>query len=118
MSLHGHRVERLADQIRDDIAEMLGAELKDPRIGLATVTRVELSGDLGHARVGISVLGDEAAGAEALEGLSSAKGYVRRQLGRRLRLRRVPELVFVLDHGAEDLLRVEAALGELKEGKP
>jgi ribosome-binding factor A len=117
MSVHGHRVERLADQIRDDIAEMLAGELKDPRIGLATVTRVELSGDFGHARVGVSVLGDEAARSEALEGLASAKGYVRRQLSRRLGLRRVPELIFILDHGAEDLLRVEAALDELKEGK-
>jgi ribosome-binding factor A len=117
MSVHGHRVERLAEQIRDDIAEMLAGELKDPRIGLATVTRVELSGDLGFARVGVSVLGDEAARLESLEGLSSAKGYVRRQLSRRLRLRRAPELVFVLDRGAEDLLRMEAALDELKEGK-
>ncbi len=114
MSVHGHRVERLADQIRDDIAEMLAGELKDPRIGLATVTRVELTGDLGLARIGISVLGDETARAEALEGLSSARGYVRRQLSRRLRLRRAPELLFVLDHGAGDLLRVEATLDKIK----
>lgn len=115
MSVHGHRIERLADQIRDDVAEMVSGELKDPRIGLATVTRVELSADLGHARVLVSVLGDEKAKSETLQGLASAGAYVRRELSRRLRLRRAPEVLFILDRGLEQQMRVEGLLAKLKE---
>ena len=115
MALRGHRTERLADQIRDDIAEMVAGELRDPRIGLATVTRVELSADLRHARVMVSVSGDEEAQMETIEGLSSATGFVRRELGERLRLRKAPEIVFVLDRGPENESRVEALLSQLKK---
>lgn len=114
MPAPGHRLERLADQMREEIAAMITTELKDPRIGLATVTRVELSGDLRHARVRVAVLGDEAAGAKTLEGLSSAAGYLRGELGRRLRVRRAPELVFILDHGAEEAQKIEELLRKLK----
>jgi ribosome-binding factor A len=115
MSVHGHRKERLADQIRDDVAEMLAGELRDPRIGLATVTRVELSPDLRHARVLVSVLGDEKAKSETLGGLAWAASYVRRELGRRLCLRRALEVLFVLDRGPEQQLRVEGLLEKLNE---
>ncbi len=114
MAAPGHRRERLADQIRDEVAEMVVTELKDPRIRLATVTRVELSVDLHHARVLVSVLGDEATQQQTMEGLSSAAGYVRREITRRLRLRRAPELVFVLDHGAEEAQKIETLLEKLK----
>lgn len=115
MSVHGHRMERLAGQIRDDVAEMVAGELKDPRIGLVTVTGVELSADLRHARVLVSVLGDEQARHQTLEGLSSAIGYVRRELGRRLGLRHTPQLVFILDRGPERQMKVESLLEKLKE---
>lgn len=115
MSLHGYHAERMAGQIRDEIAEMVAGELKDPRIGLANVTRVELSPDLRHARVMVSVSGGEEAQLETIEGLSSATGYVRRELGKRLRLRKAPEVFFVLDHGPENQSRVEALLNQLKK---
>jgi ribosome-binding factor A len=115
MSVHGHRRERLADQIRDDLAEMLAGELRDPRIGLATVTRVELGPDLRHARVLVSVLGDAKAKSDTLEGLSWAASYVRRELGRRLGLRRTPEVLFVLDRGPEQQIRIEGLLEKIKE---
>jgi ribosome-binding factor A len=115
MSVHGHRMERLAEQIRDDVAEMVAGELKDPRIGLATVTRVELSADLRHARVLVSVEGDEQARDETLEGLLSSAGFVRRELGKRLRLRRTPEVFFALDRGTENENRIEALLNRLKK---
>jgi ribosome-binding factor A len=115
MSVRGHRMERLADQIRDEIAGMVAGELKDPRIGLATVTRVELSSDLHHARVMVSVSGEEEAQMESIEGLSSASGFVRRELGERLHMRKAPELVFVLDRGPENELRVEMLLNQLKK---
>jgi ribosome-binding factor A len=89
--------------------------LKDPRIGFATVTGVEMSGDLHHARVYVSVLGSADAQQESLEGLTSAAGYVRRELSHRLRLRRTPELTFVLDHAAEENERLEALLQKLKD---
>jgi len=93
---------------------MVSAELKDPRIGFATVTGVELSGDLHHALVSISVLGSADAQQKSLEGLTSASGYVRHELAHRLRLRRVPELTFVLDPAAEENERLERLLQKLK----
>jgi ribosome-binding factor A len=114
MSVPGRRAERLADQIRAEVAEMITAELKDPRIGFATVTGVEMSADLRHARVSVSVLGNAEEQQKSIAGLSSASGYVRHELGQRLRLRRVPELTFVLDHQAEDNERLELLLQKLK----
>jgi len=108
-------VERIADQIREEVAEMIVAELKDPRIGLATVTRVELGGDLHHVRILVSVLGNIEAQRKSIEGLSSAAGFIRRELGRRLRMRRAPELTFVLDRGAEEGEKIEALLQKLKK---
>jgi ribosome-binding factor A len=115
MHAPGHRQERLADQIRIEVAEMIEGELKDPRIGFATVTRVELSPDMRHGRVLVSVMGDEKEQKETLAGLASARGYVRHELGRRLRLKRIPELIFILDHGLEESERVERLLRDLKE---
>lgn len=115
MSVVGRRLERLADQIRGEVAGMIAEELRDPRIGFATVTRVELSADLHHARVLVSVLGNDVAQQETLEGLSSAAGYVRREICRRLRMRRAPELTFVLDRGPEEGMKIEALLQRLKQ---
>ncbi len=112
--MHGHRQERLSDQIRNEVAAMIEGELKDPRIGLTTVARVELSPDLRHGRVLVSVDEDERAQRETLAGLASAAGYIRHELGRRLRLRRVPELAFVLDRASEEAERVERLLHDLK----
>lgn len=95
---------------------MIAGELKDPRIGFATVTHVDLSPDLRQGRVLVSVLGDQESQRETLAGLSSAAGYVRYEIGRRLRLRRAPELVFVLDHGAEEGQKIETLLQKLKDG--
>ncbi|MGH9359290.1 MAG: 30S ribosome-binding factor RbfA [Terriglobia bacterium] len=108
-----HRNERLADQIRGEIAAMIATELGDPRIGFATVTRVELSADLQHARVRVSVLGDDSAQQGTLAGLSSAAGYIRREISRRLRLRRTPQIMFILDHGPEEGIRLEKLLQNL-----
>ncbi len=117
MTTAGRRQERLAEQIRMELSEMIARELKDPRIGFATVTRVELSADLHHARVLVSVLGapDEQSG--TIEGLSSAAGFLRHGIGHRLTLRHVPELSFILDHGAEESEKIELLLQKIhKEG--
>ncbi len=113
----GWRVDRLADQIRGEVAGMIAAELKDPRIGFTTVTRVELSHDLHHARVWVSVLGDEAAQQRTLEGLSSAAGYVRHEVSHRLRLRRVPDLIFALDRSPQEVSRIETLVQDLRSSE-
>jgi len=116
MPLPGRRQERLQDQIRSEVALMISEELNDPRIGFTTVTRVELSADLGHARILVSVLGSEQVQQSTLEGLSSAAGYLRREITRRLGLRRAPELTLVLDHGPEEGQKIEALLEKAQEG--
>jgi ribosome-binding factor A len=112
MTVPSHRADRLRDQIHEEVAVLITEELRDPRIGFTTVTRVELSADLQHARIWVSVLGDAPAQERTLEGLGSATAYIRRELGLRLRLRRVPDLSFVQDHGAEEAMHVQ----ELLEG--
>ena len=109
----GRRHDRLADQIRSEVAGIIEGELKDPRIGFVTVTRVDLSPDFAHAHVLVSVLGDDDARERSLAGLASAAGYVRRKIAQRLRLRRAPEVVFVLDRGVEQSARIDALLSKL-----
>ena len=92
---------------------MIAREVKDPRIGFATLTRVELTADLHHARVFVSVLGNAEEQKNNLEGLSSAAPYLRHEIGRRLALRRAPELDFILDHGAEVGEKIEMILQEI-----
>jgi len=112
MTVPGRRQERLQDQIRTEVAEMIGLELKDPRIGFATVTRVELTPDLRSAYVWVSVLGEKEDQDRTLKGLASATGYLRHEISLRLRLRRVPDITFLLDHSAEDANRVESLLDQ------
>jgi len=117
MNTSGHRQERLAEQIRIEISEMIARELKDPRIGFATLTRVELSTDLHHARVLVSVLGSPEEQEGTIAGLTSATGFLRHEIGHRLALRRVPELAFVLDHGAEEGEKIELLLQKIRDKK-
>lgn len=117
MSAPAYRHDRLADQIRSEVAGIVESELKDPRIGFVTVTRVDLSPDRSHARVLVSVLGDEQACSQSLAGLASAVGYVRHEVTHRLRLRRAPAMVFVLDRGAEDSARIEDLLSKIRQDK-
>ncbi len=113
--MQGRRTDRLGHQIRVELAELIAREVKDPRIGFATITRVELSADLYHARVFVSVMGTTEEQQNTLEGLSSAAGFLRREIGRRLGLRRSPELTFVLDQGAEAGKKIETILQKLHE---
>ncbi len=118
MSLPGRRAERLGHQIRVELAELIARGVKDPRIGFATVTRVEMTADLHHARVYVSVLGNPEEQKNNIEGLSSAAGFLRREIGHRLALRRAPELEFILDLGAEEGEKIEKILQEIhKEEK-
>ena len=89
---------------------MVAADIKDPRLGFVTVTRVELTSDLRHARVYVGVLGDQGDGGESLEVLKGASGFVRREIGRRLRIRFSPVIDFRYDKGLEATDRVARLL--------
>ena len=98
-----------------EMSEIIEREIQDPRIGLATVTRVKVSPDLRHARVFVTVLGDAGQRKKSLEGLRSAASFARRSLGKRLHhLRRIPELTFDYDDGLEKGMRVEELLEQIK----
>lgn len=108
----GRRAERLAEEIREQVAQMIASGLKDPRLGFVTVTRVELAHDLGHARVYVGVLGSEAEREKSLQALRQASGFVRRELGKRLRIRHTPEIDFRYDKGLDATDRVARLLEE------
>jgi len=110
-----HRPERVAEAIRQTVAAFLTADVRDPRVGFVTVTAVEVSGDLAHARVRVSVMGDDAEKAKSLEGLASAARFLRAQLARELTLRVAPEVRFELDRGIEHAQRIDRVLRDLKE---
>ena len=113
--MHGRRIDRIEEQFRMEMSEIIEREIQDPRIGLVTVTRVKVSPDLRHARVFITVLGDAEQRKKSLEGLRSAAGYARRSLGKRLHhLRRIPELTFDYDEGLEKGMRIEELLDQIK----
>ena len=110
----GRRVERVASLIRREISELLRTEIRDARVhqGMASITAVEVAGDLQHCKVFVSVYGSDAEQREALEGLKAAAPFVKGELARRLQLRRTPEVVFQLDRSLE---RGSAVLGLLQE---
>lgn len=108
----GRRPERLAEEIREEVARMIASEIKDPRLGFVTVIRVDLAHDLRYARVHVGVLGNEAEREKSLTALCSAAGFVRRELGRRLRIHHTPEIDFRYDKGIEATDRVARLLAE------
>jgi ribosome-binding factor A len=109
------RTERVEDLLRREIADLILRHVQDPRVSLASVVAVEVSPDLRHAVVRVSVLGDEAHREEAIAALQHARGYIRSQLAPRLRLRVVPDLVFKLDRGAEHSQRITDLLESLND---
>lgn len=112
--MSARRTERLAGQIREELAGMIMAGLKDPRIGFVTVTRVALTEDLRVARISVGVLGDQGQRDKTMAGLRQASGFLRRELGRRLRVRHTPELAFEYDQGLDATDRVARLLEEIK----
>ena len=106
------RTDRINELLREEIAVLVRDQVRDPRVGLATVTAVETSPELDHAKVYVTTLGDEVERAAVLTGLRSAAPFVRSQLSKRLHLRRVPELHFEIDRVLEEAMRIEALLRE------
>jgi len=110
------RNQRLALQIQQEISMMLFRNVKDRRIGLVTVTGVELSPDLRHAKVFFSTMGSEKEKSESMEALNHAAGWIRRELGQRIRMKFLPEIVFRVDTSQEYGERIDRLLDEIKEG--
>lgn len=113
----GHRPERIREFIKEQVGEIIQRDLKDPRIGFVSVTGVEVSADLRHAKVFVSVLGEEQAKVDTMAGLASAQGYVRGELGRRLQMRFSPEVLFRLDDSIERGVRVMSLIRQVTENQ-
>jgi ribosome-binding factor A len=110
------RTARINDLLRAELADLLRRKVKDPRVGSVSVTAVITAPDLSHARVMVSLL--EPSSVAALEGLRRAAGFLRGELGRRLRLKKAPELLFELDQTVEASTRMDQLLESLAEERP
>ena len=113
--MEGKRSEKVADLIHKEISEMLLKTVKDPRIGFVTITRVDVSEDCRSAKVYFSVAGTLEERERSTQGLSSAKGYVRKELGRRIRLRYTPEIIFKFDPSIEYAIHIGEVIRHLSE---
>ena len=118
MALTNRRPDRVAEAIREEVAGFLADGAKDPRVtGLVTVTGVELTRDLRHAKVFVSVLGSEAERKETFEGLASIATHLKIRVGRALRLRVAPDIEFKADDSIARAARIETLLAQIKDGK-
>jgi ribosome-binding factor A len=113
--MQGRRIDRIEEQLRIELSDILEREIQDPRIGFITVTSVKVAPDLSHARVFVSSLGAADQRRKSLLGLRSAAGFIRRSLSKRLHhLRRIPELTFDYDETLEKENRIEELLNQIK----
>lgn len=112
MSLRSNRV---GEQMKKELGEIISRKIKDPRIGFVTVTDVEVSGDLQQAKVFISVLGDELQKENTLKGLAKAKGFIRSEIGQRIRLRKTPEIIFEFDESIDYGNRIDSLLYQIQD---
>ena len=112
------RPEQMAETLRQVITDGLAREVRDPRVGFVTITGVLVTNDLSHARVMVSVPGEETDKARALEGLQSAAGFLRSRAARALTTRTVPELHFELDRGLEHAARINELLNTIRQEDP
>jgi ribosome-binding factor A len=110
----GNRPDRVGEAIRDELSQLIAREVHDPGVGFITLTRVKVSPDLQVARVYYTTMGDEKAQRETAKALKRATPFLRRQLGQRIRLRRVPEVEFFYDESIAQGDRIEQILQELK----
>ena len=112
------RPDRVAEAIREEVATFLAEGVKDPRVvGLVTVTGVDVTRDLRHAKVFVSILGSDAERAATLDGLASVASHLRSRIGRALRLRLAPEIAFKLDQSVAHAARIESLLAQIQDGR-
>lgn len=111
------RLERVSEALRQEISKIVHGELKDPRIGFVTITKVDLSKDLRFARVYYSVMGEEKDQSRTVKGLNSARGYIKRLIGERLGLKFTPEIVFEVDRSLAYAKHIYEVLDKIKREK-
>jgi ribosome-binding factor A len=109
------RATRVGEQMKKELGEIIGRKIKDPRVGFVTVTDVEVTGDLQQAKVFISVLGDDEQRQNTLKGLAKASGFIRSEIGQRIRLRKTPEITFEFDESVDYGNRIETLLADLNK---
>ena len=108
-------IRRLSEEIKRVVGRIVAMELKDPRVGIACVVAVDLSADLGYAKIYVRILGDEEETQSAMKGLRNATGHIRSELGERTRLKYIPEISFHLDETAEHAERIEELLRRIHD---
>ncbi|MGE6258794.1 30S ribosome-binding factor RbfA [Heyndrickxia sporothermodurans] len=111
------RANRVGEQMKKELSEIIGRKIKDPRIGFVTVTDVQVTGDLQQAIVYITVLGDDKQKEGTLNALEKAKGFIRSEVGHRIRLRKTPELAFAIDESIDYGNRIETLIKEINTDK-
>ena len=107
------RANRVGEQIKKELSDIIMREIKDPRINFVTVTGVDVTGDLQQATVYITTLGDDEQKEQTLKGLSKATGFIRSEIGKRIRLRKTPEIFFAFDQSIEYGNRIETLLADI-----
>lgn len=118
MSHHPYsRSQRVAEAIKKRMGEIIVRRLKDPRVGLVSVTRVEVSADLKQARIFVSIYGDKENQEKTIEALESAKGFIRQEIGRGMKIRYLPKISFWMDSSIEDSFRLKEILDSLPQGQ-
>ncbi|QRN86311.1 30S ribosome-binding factor RbfA [Clostridia bacterium] len=111
------RARRVSEEIKKEVAKIIRDNVKDPRVGFVTITSVDLSGDLSVAKIYFSVMGEQNTIDETVAALESAKGYIRREISQRIKLRHVPEIHFLYDHSIEQGTHIDALLEKIKQGE-
>lgn len=109
------RANKVGEQMKKELGEIIGRKIKDPRIGFVTVTDVQVTGDLQQATVFISVLGDDEQKENTLKGLAKAKGFIRSEIGQRIRLRKTPEIFFEFDESIDYGNRIDTLLHQIHD---
>lgn len=107
------RVEKVQELMKQEVSKMLLRDIKDPRIGFVTVTQVELTGDLREAKIYVSIMGSEQQIEDSWQGLQSALGFIRREIGRRIRLRFTPSISFALDKSLDYSAHIQELLNKI-----
>lgn len=109
------RANRVGEQMKKELGDIISRKIKDPRVGFVTVTDVEVTGDLQQATVYITVLGGEEQRENTLRGLAKAKGFIRSEIGQRIRLRKTPEILFEFDESIDQGNRIESLIREINQ---
>lgn len=109
------RIEKIQELMKQEISQIILRELKDPRIGFVTVTQVEVTGDLRNAKIYVSLMGSEQQIKDCWTGLQSSLGFIRREIGQRIRLRCTPELSFHLDKSLDYSAHIQELLMKIKQ---